>query len=390
MAAAERFSIHVSDDELEDLRRRLSNTRFAPDFGNSSWSYGTEREYLESLVGYWLNHYQWRTHEAEMNRYPHYRVEIEGVPIHYIHLKSSHPGAIPLIMTHGWPWTFWDFNRVIAPLADPQSHGGKATDAFDIVIPSLPGYAFSSPLRQTGISAIRTADLWHRLMTEILGYPNYAAHGGDWGAYVTAQLGHQYPEHLLGIHMIGGAPLDWSVKPLPGPDDYAADEHGWHERTHRFFLEHQGYFSQQATRPQTLAYGLSDSPVGLCAWLLEKRRSWSDSQGNVESRFSKDDLLTSVMLYWVTNTIGTSIRMYYESRNHPWQPVRGGEKMVTVPTGVLRLEHDVVQFPRAWMEKCFDIRRWTRSDVGGHFAPFEEPQLVVDELRQFFSPLRTA
>jgi pimeloyl-ACP methyl ester carboxylesterase len=387
----EQFQIHVPECELEDLERRLGNTKLPEDFGNETWCYGTEKTYLQSLLDYWLHDYNWRDHEAKMNRFAHYRVVIDDVPIHFIHHRSGRKNAIPLIMTHGWPWTFWDFQHVIEPLANPAAYGGNVDDAFDIIVPSLPGYAFSSPLRKAGVSAKATADLWHKLMTEVLGYEKYAAHGGDWGGYVTGQIGYKYPDHLIGIHMINAAPLDWNVKGLPGPEEYAPEEAGWCEQTHRYFADHQGYYAQQGTKPQTLAYGLSDSPAGLCAWLLEKRRSWSDCGGDVERRYSKDDLLTSIMLYWVTNTIGTSIRMYYESGNDLWQPpaeMPTDGKFIRVPTGILKLEKDLVHFPRAAVEHQMNVQRWTNHAVGGHFAPFEEPQLVIDELRGFFAPYR--
>lgn len=386
--APQRFTIAIPDDVLDDLDRRLLHARWPDDVANGDWRYGTSRAYLETLVRYWRESYDWRRHETEMNRLPHYKTVIDGIPVHFIHQRGNGPRPVPLILSHGWPWTFWDMHKIIPLLVDPASHGGDAADAFDVVVPSLPGFGFSAPLDKAGIDAVITADLWQVLMTQVLGYSRFAAHGGDWGAYVTAQLGHKHAQDLIGIHMLGGAPLDWSTRPLPQATDYAADEAGWYEHTQQFFANEHGYSAQQSTKPQTLAYGLNDSPLGLCAWLVEKRRSWSDCGGEVERRFSKDELLTSVMLYWLTGTIGSSARYYYEARANPWTPSHPGPRMVEAPTGVLKLEHDVCHWPRAAMERGFNLQRWTRSPTGGHFAPMEEPELVVAELREFFRPLR--
>ncbi len=384
----EAFEITIADHELRDLRARLERTRWADDFGNEDWSRGVDRGYLEALIGHWLNAYDWRQHEAAMNAFPQFRIVLDDVPIHLIHQKGRGEQPLPLILSHGWPWTFWDMHKIIRPLADPASFGGDPGDAFDVVVPSLPGFGFSNPLRRSGVGALATADLWRKLMVEVLGYEHFGAHGGDWGAFVTAQLGHKYGRDLVGIHLLGGAPLDCFNEPLPGASEYAADEAGWYERTQRFFAERHAYLLLQASRPQTLAYALTDSPIGLCAWLLDKRREWSDCNGEVEQRFTKDELLTSVMIYWLTGTIGTSARYYYESRTNPWTPSHPGSPAVGVPTGCLKLEHDVCHWPRSAMGSKFNLRRWTRSAQGGHFAPMEEPELVVTEIREFFRPLR--
>lgn len=384
----EEFRISIPEQALQDLQARLENTRFADDFANEDWAYGTNRDSLEAFVRHWRQDYHWREHEAEINRHPHFKTSIDGVPIHFMHRKGRGDNPIPIVLSHGWPWTFWDARKIIGPLTDPASYGGDPADAFDVVVPSLPGFGFSSPLRKPAVNATLTADLWHRLMTEGLGYSRYTAHGGDWGAFITAQIGHKYRDHVAGIHMLGGAPLDWLSRPMPEPSDYAEDEAGWYEQSQRFFAEHQGYMAIQSTRPQTLSYSLNDSPAGLCAWLLEKRRSWSDCGGDVERCYSKDELLTSVMLFWLTQTIGTSARYYYEAKHNPWTPSHGDEPMVDVPTGIIKLERDVCHWPRSIMERHFNVQRWTRSATGGHFAWMEEPELVVSELREFFRPLR--
>lgn len=370
------------------MQQRLGDARWSPDFANDDWAYGTSATALQDLVAYWRDGFDWRAQETAMNALPHFRTDIDGVPVHFIHCRGKEPGAIPLIMSHGWPWTFWDFAKVIGPLTDPVAHGGDPADCFDVIIPSLPGFGFSSPLRTPGIHAVRTADLWHTLMTERLGYDRYAVHGGDWGGFVTAQLAHKYHRSVIGMHALGGAPLDCFNKPLPSAEQYATDEAGWHDKTSHFFAKESGYSAIQSTKPQTLSYGLDDSPVGLAAWLLEKRRSWSDCGGNVESVFSKDELLTSISIYWFTRTIGTSARYYYESWKAPWQPAHDLQPPVPVPVGILKLEHDVCHWPRSTMEPFFNIQHWTHSDRGGHFAPAEVPELVTQELRTFFRPLR--
>jgi pimeloyl-ACP methyl ester carboxylesterase len=382
------FTIKIDDAVLDDLAGRIDRTRWAADFANGDWAYGAEAGYLHELVAYWRTGYDWRRHEALMNRFAHFKTELDGIPIHFVHERGKGPAPMPLILTHGWPWTFWDWQKVIGPLTDPASFGGDPADAFDIVAPDLPGFGFSSPLRRPGVDALMTADLWQRLMNDVLGYGRFGAHGGDWGAFVTAQLGHKHADRLIGIHLANGAPLDFFQTGLPGPDEYAPDEAGLRGRTVHFFAQGHGYSAIQSTRPQTLAYGLTDSPVGLAAWLVEKRRDWSDCGGLVERCHSKDDLLTSVMIYWVTQTIGTSARYYYEGAQNPWKPSHGGMPVVDTPTGIIRFDNDVCYFPRKVMERHYDIRRWTRVATGGHFAPMEQPDILVDDLRAFFRQLR--
>ena len=389
MPKAEKFVIAIPDQVLEDLRDRLARTRWPDDFANADWAYGTEVSYLRELIEYWSTAYDWRRHEAEMNAFSHFKTEIEGVPIHFLHERGKGPNPMPLILNHGWPWTFWDFHKVIRALADPASTGGDPADAFDVVVPSLPGYGFSTPLRVTGINYWRTADLWVPLMRDVLGYDKFATEGGDWGALVTEQLGHKYAEHLIGAYLHFTMPLSvFSGEALP--KDYAPDEAHWLERTQRFFAEGSGYMSIQATRPQTLTYALNDSPTGLCAWLLEKRRAWGDTGGNVESRFSKDDLCTTATIYWVTQSFGTSARYYYEARYNPWKPSHGRKPVVEAPTGVAAFPGEIATMPRRWAEDYFDLRRWTVMPSGGHFAPMEEPERLVEDMRAFFRPLRTA
>jgi pimeloyl-ACP methyl ester carboxylesterase len=282
----ESFRIQIPDAVLVDLKERLSRVRYPIDFNNENWAYGTNRAYLEEVVAYWRDRYDWRKHEAEMNRFAHYRTTIDGVPIHFIHEPSKGPKPIPLILSHGWPWTFWDLHKVIRPLADPAAFGGDPADAFDVVAPSLPGFCFSTPLTLPGINWWRTADLWVALMRDVLGYPKFAAEGGDWGAFITAQLGHKYPQHLLGIYLTLAIPLDFFSGGGLKESDYGPDEQAALARTREARPTIISHVAVQTRDPQTLAYGMHDSPIALLAWMLERRRAWSDCGGDVERRYS--------------------------------------------------------------------------------------------------------
>lgn len=381
----EPFVIAVPEDTLVDLRERLARTRWPDEIGNDNWEYGTRLAYLKELVAYWRTTYDWRQHERAMNTFPHYRVIIAGQPIHFIHEPGRGPKPMPLILTHGWPWTFWDFHKVIRPLSDPAAYGGDAADAFDVVVPSLPGFGFSLPLTQTGIAVREVTDRWVTLMTEVLGYQRFGAQGGDIGALVSTDLGHVYPERLIGVHLNLAIPLSRELSPA---SEYSDEEQGWFAKTQHFFAEERGYAAMQSTKPQTAAYGLTDSPAGLCAWIVEKRRTWSDCGGEVERRFSKDELLTTMTLYWVTGSIGTAFRSYYERAHHPWQPVHSRTPVVEVPTGVAVFPEEIIHMPRRWAERYYNLQRWTVMPAGGHFAPMEEPERLVEDIRAFFRPLR--
>ena len=381
----EPFVISVPDATLMDLRERLARTRWPEELDNESWQYGTNLAYLKELVAYWQTQYDWRHHEQAINVFHHYRVTIDGQPIHFIHEPGRGPKPMPLILTHGWPWTFWDFHKVIRPLTDPAAFGGDPHDAFDVVVPSLPGFGFSTPLTKTGIAIREVSNRWVVLMREVLGYDRFAAQGGDIGALVSTDLGHAYSRYLIGVHLNLAIPLTME---LPPESDYEADEKHKFVSTQRFFAEGRGYAAMQGTRPQTAAYGLTDSPAGLCAWILDKRRAWSDCAGDVEHRFSKDELLTTMTLYWVTGTIGTSFRSYYERRVHPWPPVHQRQPVVEAPTAVAVFPGDVVLMPRRWAERYYNLQRWTVMPQGGHFAPMEEPERLVDDVRTFFRSLR--
>lgn len=383
----EPFRIAIPDAVITDLCERIDRTRWPHDLDNGDWGYGTNLDYLRSLTAYWRDGFDWRAQEAQMNRLDHFRTTIDGVPIHFVHQRGRGPAPMPLIMSHGWPWTFWDLRKVIGPLSDPAAHGGDPADAFDLVIPSLPGFAFSTPLTRTGVAFHSVSEMWVELMDR-LGYGRFGAQGGDFGAFVTAQLGHRHADRLIGIHVHLAGPLGMITGNAPPREDYGPGEEDWYDSNQRFLASGGGYAAIQATKPQTLAYGLTDSPTGMAAWLLEKRRDWSHSEGDVERRFSKDDLLTNFTLYWATESLQSSIRLYAESRRHPWRPSHDRQPVVEAPTGIAILAHDMVKLPRRWAERYYDLRRWSVIEDGGHFAPMEAPERLVEEIRAFFRPLR--
>ncbi len=383
------FCIDISEILLDDMRRRLRSARWADDFGNDQWAYGVERGWLESMVKYWADDFDWRAQEAAINRFPQFKAVIDGVPIHFIHVKGKGaPGMkpMPLILTHGWPWTFWDWKDVIGPLSDPAAHGGDAADAFDVIVPSLPGYGFSEPLRTTGVSAPRVAELWVKLMGG-LGHEKFAAAGGDWGAIVTAQLGHAHAEHLLGIYL--------TMARLPGIDpntlkesDFAPDEAWMWARLKEAMPTITSHSAVHIHDPQTLAYALADSPVGTAAWLWERRRAWSDCGGDVAGKFGRDFLCTTASIYWLTNTIGTSFRLYNETFTRGWNLQHDRKPSIPVPTGFGISPKELRMLPKSWCAERTNLRRWTVFPKGGHFAPSEHPEQVIPEYRAFFRALR--
>jgi len=386
--SSEPFTVAVSDDTLQDLQDRLERTRWPLDVANADWRYGAERSYLQELVEYWRTSYDWRAQERAINSVHHYRTTIDEIPIHFIHEPGHGPAPIPLILSHGWPWTFWDYHKVIGPLSDPASFGGDPADAFDVVVPSLPGFGFSVPLTRPGIEWAATADLWVKLMREELGYDRFAAQGGDWGALVTEQLGHKYAQHMIGVHLGLAVPMTLFVTGLPREDEYADDEKERFRHTQARMAVGTAHWVVQATDPQTLAYALHDSPVGLCAWLLERRRSWSDSHGDVESRFSKDDLLTITMLYWVSNSTVSSMRYYWEAEHTTWTPAHERMPAVEAPTAITLFPQELMTMPQRYLETYYNLKRVTTMPSGGHFHPMEEPDLLVQDIREFFRPLR--
>ena len=383
----EPFVINVPDAVLHDLRNRLESTRWPDDFANDDWRYGTKGDYLREVVEYWLRHYDWRAREAMMNGFAHFRTQMDGVPIHFLHERGKGPNPVPILLIHGWPWSFWDYRKVIGPLTDPVAHGGDPADAFDVIVPSLPGFAFSTPLRTAGINWWKTADLLALLM-EQLGYCRFAAHGGDVGSFIAAQLGHKYAQNLIGIHLHTAGRLEFMSGIGWQEADYAPEEATFVKRMRQIRGSESGHFVIQATKPQSLAYAFNDSPVGLLAWLIDKRRNWSDCSGDVQKRFSKDDLIDTVMLYWVTQSYHTSARYYYEGAHVPWAPSHDRLPVVEAPTAIALFPAELTFPPRKAAERYYDLRRWTLMVEGGHFAPMEAPAALVDDLRAFFREIR--
>ncbi len=380
----EEFRISVPDSVLADLRERLGRTRFPDEIPGSGWIYGTNLAYLREIVGYWRDRYDWRAAEAELNAFPQFRARVGGLGIHFIHQRGKGPKPLPLVITHGWPGSVAEFTEIIGPLADPAAHGGDPADAFDLIAPSMPGYGFSDHPTEPGMDPERIAGLWAELL-EGLGYHRFGAQGGDWGAMVTTYLGLRHAAHVVGIHLnlVLAFPEDRTNPDLTG---VTQEELVGLMEAQQFLKEETGYQRIQGTKPQTLAYGLNDSPAGLAAWIVEKFRTWSDCDGDVERRFSKDRLLTNVMLYWLPETANSSCRLYYEAVHAGKFPPAGFR--VDVPTGCAIFPKELARPPRAWAEKMFNVKRWTQMASGGHFAAMEEPKALVEDIRAFFRPLR--
>jgi epoxide hydrolase len=375
MPSFEPFRIAVAEDDLIDLRERLRRTRWPARECVDDWSQGMPLAYTQDLAAYWANSYDWRAREAALNRFDHFMTEIDGLDIHFIHQRSPHPNAFPLIITHGWPGSIVEFHKVIEPLTDPTAHGGRVEDAFHVVCPSLPGFGFSGKPTRTSWGVGKVAEAWETLMVE-LGYDRYGAQGGDWGAAVTTAIGHQRG-HCVGIHTNMPIGVPPSVN-NPTPEEQAA----------LAAIEHyqrweSGYSKQQSTRPQTLGYGLTDSPAGQLAWIVEKFWAWTDCDGHPENALSRDELLDNVMIYWVTASAASSARMYWESFN-----LSRGFGRVDLPTGVAAFPKEIFRPPRHWCEANYNITHWTGMPRGGHFAAFEQPELLVDDVRTFFATVR--
>ncbi len=379
------FRVDVPEDALDDLRARLAHTRWPDEIEGAAWDYGSNLEYLQELAAYWRTQFDWRAQERLINRFDQYRTPIDGISIHFIYERGKGPNPLPLVLTHGWPGSFFEMYKLIPLLADPASHGADPADAFDVIVPSMPGYGFSDRVLQRGLTSARVAHLWAQLMTEALGYQQFVAHGGDIGAGVTSGLGRYYPDRVRGIHLTAVADPYLG----PGAPELSAAERAFVALRERWEEDEGAYSHQQGTRPQTLAYGLNDSPVGLASWIVEKFRAWSDCGGDVERRFTKDELLTNITIYWVTQTINSSIRLYYEHRHavRP-QPHAPHAERISVPCGIALTTEAVDRAPREWAERTYDVRRWTELSRGGHFLALEEPELLASELRAFFRDLR--
>ena len=380
--AVQPFRIQVSDDALDDLRRRLRATRWPERECVDDWSQGTPLSYVQDVCTYWAEKYDWRERERRLNAFPQFRTNIDGLGIHFYHVRSKHPDALPIVITHGWPGSVVEFQKVIAPLADPTAHGGEAADAFHVVCPSLPGYGFSDKPSAKGTGVERIADLWSALMLR-LGYPRYVAQGGDWGAMVTTMIGLRDTAHCAGIHL--NMPI---VSPDPATmNDLTPQEQGALAGMAEYGEWDSGYSKQQSTRPQTLGYGLVDSPAGQAAWILEKFWKWTDCNGHPENALTRDELLDNIMLYWLPGTGASSARLYWESFRGQ---AAAGLPNVTVPTGCSIFPKEIFRSSRRWAEKRFTkLVHWSELEKGGHFAAFEQPATFVSELRTCFRHMRS-
>ncbi len=376
------YRIDVPQDDLDDLRERLARTRWIDEVEGAGWDYGANLSYLKELTGYWREGFDWRAQEEVLNRFANFRATVDGFGLHFVHERGEGPDPFPILLSHGWPDSFYRFHKLIPLLTDPARFGGDATDAFDVVVPSLPGFGFSERPTERGMTGQRVTELFHKLMTETLGYERFGAHGGDIGSGLTEMLARRHAASLAGIHLTD---VPYSHMFTMAPDDLSEPEQAYLAAGQQWLMREGAYAMEQSTKPQTLAFGLNDSPAGLAAWIVEKFRAWSDCGGDVEKSFNKDELLTNITIYWTTQTIKSSFLPYYEGQDDA--PEDAGSR-VEVPAGVAIFPKDIVPAPREYGERIFDVRRWTEMPRGGHFAAMEEPELLVEDIRAFFRDLR--
>ena len=400
----DRFTISIPQETIDDLKGRLRNTRWPADIDENDGYYGTSLAYMKELTGYWANEFDWSQAEAQLNEWDNYRVTIDGSPVHFIRKEGTGPSRIPLIMSHGWPWTYREWAKVIGPLTDPAAHGGDPADAFDVIVPSLSGFAFSTPANRPDMNFWKMAEIWHKLMTGYFGYEKYAAAGSDYGALVTSQLGHKYADELYGIWLSHRIHLDifqgdrpWDITggaqvPAGLPGTLRGEIVGMQQR----FASH---VAVHILDNQNLAYGLADSPVGMLSWILRRWAKWSESNGDVESVFPREHLLTNATIWWVTNSITSSIRSYVNANRYPWTPSHDRTPIIEAPVGVSFLGHenppgvsteDVVQrFLDNPREKPWYNPVYLKAhEHGGHFTAWENPEAVIEDIRATFRPLR--
>lgn len=377
------FSLHVPDAAIDDLRERLARTRYPDQAPAEPWAFGTDVDWLRGLIDHWRDRFDWRAAEEQLNALPQFKVPLHGVNLHFLHVPGQGPDPMPLLLSHGWPGSVFEFMEIIPRLTDPARFGGDPADAFTIVAPSLPGYGLSFDPGQSRFALEAIAECFAELMTDVLGYSRYGAQGGDWGSFVTSRLGWAYPDRLIGIHL-NLLPLrrDPQMVANPTPDEqrYLAELAHW-------LKEETGYQWIQGTRPQTLAFGLTDSPAGLAAWIGEKYRAWADCGGNPDAAFTKDAMLANIALYWFTGAIGSSFWPYYARMHGPW-PIPDGET-IDVPTGYTEFPTEILRPPRSLAERVYtNIRRWSVMEKGGHFAAMEQPAALANEIAAYFRPVR--
>ncbi|MFE0752354.1 epoxide hydrolase family protein [Inquilinus sp. NPDC058860] len=379
------FQIHVAEERLADLQRRLRATRLPASLARDAWDDGASLSFIERLADHWQDRFDWRSQEARLNRLPQYKAAIDGLDIHFVHQPGTGPAPLPLVLTHGWPGSFIEMEHIIPMLADPAAHGGDPADAFHVVVPSLPGFGFSQAPARPGTSSRQIAELWLGLMRG-LGYERFGMQGGDIGAGVSTWLARMFPGNVVGVHLNF---IPGSYRPPTGAGFPAvtAEEQAFLDRAASWAGSEGAYALMQGTKPLTLAYALTDSPVGLAAWIAEKFRAWSDCDGEVERVFTMDALLTDISLYWFSDAIAASLRLYKENRLRPLT-FEGGER-IAPPLGVALFPRELPMPPRSWVERVFEVGRWTIMPKGGHFAAMEQPALLADDIRAFFRPLRS-
>ena len=382
----EPFRVDVPDAVLADLRERLSRTRWPDQIEAYGWRQGAELEAVKRYAGHWADGYDWRAAEARLNRFAQFTAPVGGLRIHFVHERSPHEGATPLLIQHGWPGSFFEFHKIIDMLTHPERHGGEPGDAFHVVAPSLPGFAFSEAPREPGMHPGAIGELMHELMHDTLGYRRYAVQGGDWGAVVTSAIALQHPEAVVGLHLnMQGyrAKTGGDARPL---DD---EEKAWLAKARAAFAEDMAYFAIQGTRPTSLGYGLHDSPAGLLGWFLEKFTAWTDCGGVLENAVSRDEFLTNLTLYWATGRIASAARIYYEHIHTGGRGTLAPGERIEVPTAMAVFPREILVGPRRWVERAYNVVRWTEMPRGGHFAALEQPELLAADIRAFFRGLST-
>lgn len=383
MTNPEHYLLNVPEEALADLRQRLDRARFADALPGAPWSLGTDSDWLRSLVRYWRDDFDWRVQEARLNAWPQFKVAVNGCNLHYIHVEGKGPNPMPLLLSHGWPGSVFEFLEMIERLTDPQSHGGDPNDAFTVVIPSLPGYHLSYTPGQPAFSIEMMADCFAKLMVDVLGYQRFGAQGGDWGAFITSRLAHVYPERLTGIHL--------NLLPLPRDPGMVArtdEEAAYIREVGKWLKQDTGYISIQATRPQTLAFALNDSPIGLAAWIGEKFRTWSNPAEDLLSLFDVDALLANISLYWFTGSIGMSFLPYHA--RHNGTAIIPADAAIEVPTGYAEFPFEFLRPPRSLATGMFaNLRSWTKMEEGGHFGAIEQPKALSLDVIAFFRQFRS-
>ena len=376
------FQINFPDAIFSDLKTRLAQTRWPDQAPGKEWQFGTSLAYLKDLTNYWRDEFDWRAQEARLNRFKHFRVPLAGIDLHFIHEQGVGPKPMPLLLSHGWPGSILEFHKIIPMLTNPAAYGGDPNDAFTVVAPSLPGYTLSFKPNQPRFGAVEMASTFATLMKDVLGYKKHAAQGGDWGAFVTSRLAYDHPEQLHGIHLnLLGVRRDLTLA------DTGTDEEKQFIKELQYFMkEETGYQAIMGTKPQTLAFALTDSPVGLASWIVEKFHSWSDCNGSIENAITRDEMLTNITLYWATGAINSASWPYYARAHGPW-PIPHGNK-VNVPTAYAAFPKEILRPPRSIAERFYNIQRWTEMPKGGHFGALEQPQLLAEDVRAFFRQFR--